>query len=95
VTDQVAPPEVMVRIPRREVAAGLEAALTALLANKPRLEGYRSAARAFAARHLPTWRERLDLEIALLEDVAAGRLDVERRPGLRPLPEPAGSRQAP
>ena len=56
---------------------------------------YRQAAADFAARAIPSWEDRLDMEIDLLEQVARDGFDPMRRPGFRLADVGATSSPAP
>jgi len=77
------PDEVCTRIGRADVAASLSEALRRLSRDSEMRARYRQAASAFAARHVPSWESRLDVEIGLLEQVARDGFDPMRRPGFR------------
>jgi glycosyltransferase involved in cell wall biosynthesis len=79
----VLPEDVCARIARADVAASLAEALRRLARDPALRERYKRAAAAFAARHIPSWESRLDVEIGLLEQVAGDRFDPRHRPGFR------------
>ncbi len=79
----VLPEEVCTRIARADVAASLAEALRRLARDPALRTRYKQAAAAFAARHIPSWESRLDVEIGLLEQVARDRFDPRQRPGFR------------
>jgi glycosyltransferase involved in cell wall biosynthesis len=79
----VLPEDVCTRIARADVAASLADALRRLARDPALRTRYKQAAAAFAARHIPSWESRLDVEIGLLERVARDRFDPRQRPGFR------------
>ena len=91
----VAPDDVLVRIARADVAAALTDQLTRLSRDPDLRMRYRQAAADFAARAIPSWEDRLDMEIDLLEQVARDGFDPMRRPGFRLADVGATSSPAP
>ncbi len=79
----VLPEGVCTRIARSDVAASLGAALRRLARDPALRARYKQAAAAFAARHIPSWESRLDVEIGLVEQIARDRFDPRQRPGFR------------
>ena len=87
-TDELVPENAVIRIASSDDAKGLTAALIALHRD-PAERARRGVAVAAAARRLiPSWNERIDSEIALLEEMAA---DKRRKPinAMNPLQQRA------
>ncbi|MGE0254624.1 MAG: glycosyltransferase [Alphaproteobacteria bacterium] len=71
-TGEIIPDAAAIRIARDDMASSLAAALAHLVDHSEEVHARRQAALA-ASRALPSWPQRMDRELRLLDDVASGR----------------------
>ncbi|HOW43053.1 MAG TPA: glycosyltransferase family 4 protein [Candidatus Omnitrophota bacterium] len=71
-TERIIPADACVRVSRKDTAADLAGALKRLLDSAATVEEYSGKALRWAAEAVPTWEQRIEYELNLLEEVCAG-----------------------